>query len=264
MLKMEDLPWKEVEISGYDRKKNIVKYLTETAMWGADGFHPIATRWILVRDPTGEIDPLPLMSTDISLTAIQIIELYVDRWGLEVTFQEVRENLGVETQKQWSDKAIVRTTPILMALYTIVCLIGHRLNEETLIITEKTAWYDKDRVTFTDLLKAVRIALWKDNLFFRKEFSDTSAKIQLENEELKKIDTGFTSANAGLSQHYFAKILQSRVGEKRKFLFFANKYNLLDCRFNLIVIIMTVTTLVSIIIVIAVKKNNDSLSEIKV
>ena len=191
MLKMEDLPWQEVEISGYDGKKKKVKYLTNTSMWGADGFCPIAIRWVLVKDPTGEMDPLPLMSTDVNLTAIKIMELYVDRWGLEVTFFEAREHLGVETQKQWSDKAIARMTPIPMALYSIVCLIGHRMNEESPLTTEKTAWYDKERVTFSDLLKAVRVDIWKDNLFFRKEFSDPSVKIQLEKEGLKDLVKNF-------------------------------------------------------------------------
>jgi hypothetical protein len=185
MLKMENLPWEEAEIGGYDGKKKRVKYLTNTSMWGADGFCPIAIRWVLVKDPADEMDPLPLMSTDVNLTAIKIMELYVARWGLEVTFQEAREHLGVETQKQWSDKAIARTTPILMALYTMVCLIGHRLNEEAPLIAEKTAWYDKKEVSFSDLLKAVRVMIWRDNLFFRKEFSDRSVKIQLQNEELK-------------------------------------------------------------------------------
>jgi hypothetical protein len=191
MLKMEDLPWEEVEVAGYDGKKKRVKYLTNTALWGADGFCPVPIRWVLVKDPTGEMDPLPLMSTDVNLIAVKIIELYVDRWGIEVTFQETREHLGVETQKQWSDKAIARTTPILMALYTMVCLIGHRMNEERPLMAEKTAWYDKERVSFLDLLKAVRVSLWKDNLFFRKEFSGPSVKIQLENEELKDLVRDF-------------------------------------------------------------------------
>ena len=185
MLTMGNLPWEEAEIAGYDGKKKRVRYLTTTALWGADSFYPVPIRWVLVVDPTGEMDPLPLMSTDVILTAIKIIELYVDRWGLEVTFQEAREHLGVETQKQWSDKAIARTTPILMALYTMVCLIGHRLHEEAPLLAEKAAWYDKEKVTFSDLLKAVRTVLWKDNLFFRKEFADPSLKIQLENEGLK-------------------------------------------------------------------------------
>ncbi len=183
MLQMEGLPWKDIEITGYDGKKTRINYLTNTSMWGADGFHPIPIRWVLVVDPTGEMDPLPLMSTDVTLTAVRIIELYVDRWGLEVTFQEAREHLGVETQRQWSDKAIARTTPVLMALYTIVCLIGNRLNQKKPIVVEQAAWYEKRRVTFSDLLKAVRVDLWRDNLFSRKEFSNPSLKIHLQNVE---------------------------------------------------------------------------------
>lgn len=186
MLKMEDLPWEDVEVAGYDGERKRVRYLTNTAMWGADGFCPIAIRWVLVVDPTGEMDPLPLMSTDVNLTAIKVIELYVDRWGIEVVFQEVREHLGVETQRQWSDKAIARTTPILMGLYSIVCLIGNRMNEEATLIPEKTAWYEKESVCFSDLLKAVRTCLWRDHLFFWKGFSEPSVKIQLANEGLKE------------------------------------------------------------------------------
>jgi len=147
-------------------------------------FCPIAIRWVLVIDPTGEMAPLPLMSSDVNLTAKRIIELYIDRWGIEVTFQETREHLGVETQKQWSEKA--RTTPILMALCSIVCLIRNLINKEAALAPEKTACYDKETVSFSDLLKAVRVELWKDNLFFGKEFSEPSVKIQLANEELRR------------------------------------------------------------------------------
>jgi len=187
MLKREDLPRKEVEVAGYNGKKKRVQYLTNTAMWGADGFCPIAIRWVLVRDPKGEMDPLPLMSTDVSLSAIKIIEFYVDRRGIEVTFEEVREHLGVETQRQWSDKAIAGTIPVLMALYSLICVIGHRLNEEKTPVAERTSWYDKENIAFSDLLKAVRMALWKDNLFSGKEFSDPSVKILLQNEDLKRL-----------------------------------------------------------------------------
>lgn len=42
---------------------------------------------------------------------------------VKVTFLEVRAHLGVETQRQWSDKAIIgRTTPALMGLYGLVTL----------------------------------------------------------------------------------------------------------------------------------------------
>jgi len=165
---MPDLGWKEVAVNGYDKKKRRVKYITNTALWGVDGSHPIPIRWVLVIDPEGELDPLPLMTTDVILTPLQIIEYYIQRWNLEVTFEEVREHLGVETQRQWSDKAIARTTPILMSFYTIVCLIANRLQEERPIEVAQTAWYEKKDATFSDLMIAVRKLLWKDSLISRK------------------------------------------------------------------------------------------------
>jgi hypothetical protein len=109
--------------------------------------------------------------------------MYVDRWGLEVTFQEVCEHLGVETQRQWSDKAIARTTPVLMGLYSMICLIGNRMNSEKEIIPEKTAWYDKESISFSDLIRCIRIHLWRDSLFLRKGFSDGSEEIQLSDDD---------------------------------------------------------------------------------
>jgi len=167
MLDMADLGWKEAEIHAYGKKK-VIKYISNTSLWGVDGFPPVPIRWVLVVDPTGELDPLPLMSTDVTLSAEKIVELYAQRWNHEVTFEEVREHMGVETQRQWSDKAIARTTPILMGLYTMVCLITNRLNEEQPIEVAQTAWYEKKDATFSDLLITVRKVLWKDNLIFRK------------------------------------------------------------------------------------------------
>jgi len=168
MIGMPDLGWKEVIIDGYGKKKKRIKYISNTSLWGVDSFFPVPIRWVLVVDPEGVLDPLPLMSTDVTLSAERIIELYIQRWNQEVTFEEIREHLGVETQRQWSDKAIARTTPILMSLYTIVCLIAHRLHEECPIEVAQTAWYEKNDATFSDLLRTVRKVLWKDNLFFRK------------------------------------------------------------------------------------------------
>ena len=119
-------------------------------------------------DPESELDPLPLMSTDVTLSAERIIELYIQRWNLEVTFEEVREHLGVETQRQWSDKAIARTTPILMSLYTIVCVIADKLHEQRPIEVAQTAWYEKKDATFSDLLTTIRKMLWRDNLISGK------------------------------------------------------------------------------------------------
>lgn len=168
MLTLKDLEWKEATINGYGNKQKRLKYISTTCLWGADSFMPVPIKWVLVIDPEGELDPLPLMSTDFSLSAEKIIELFIRRWNLEVTFEETREHLGIETQRQWSDKAILRTTPILMGLYSIVCLIANRLQEEHPIEVAQTAWYEKQDATFSDLMKSIRTILWRDNLIFRK------------------------------------------------------------------------------------------------
>jgi len=168
MLSLKTLPWKEAEIVGYSGVKRLVRFVSNTCMWGADGNEPIPIRWVLIVDPTGKMDPMPLMSTDPLLTPERIIELYIDRWSLEVTFEETREHLGVETQRQWSDKAITRSTPSLMGLYSMVCLMGNRLGQEALLKVEETAWYRKEHATFSDMLRAVRMAIWRENLILRK------------------------------------------------------------------------------------------------
>lgn len=167
MIGMPELGWTEIVVEGYGQKKKKLKYISNVSLWGADGFSPVPIRWVLAVDPEGELDPLPLMSTDLHISPEKIITLYFRRWQIEVTFEEVREHLGVETQRQWSDKAIARTTPILMGLYTIVSLICNRLQEEQPIEVAQTAWYKKNDATFSDLLKAVRKILWKDNLISR-------------------------------------------------------------------------------------------------
>jgi hypothetical protein len=164
MLSLNNLPWKEVEIIGYNGIRRWVRYVSDTCMWGADGSTPIPIRWVLAVDPSGKMDPLPLMSTDPLMPPEQMIELYVDRWSIEVMFEETREHLGVETQRQWSDKAIARSTPVLMGLYSLVCLMGSRLGQEELFEVEQTAWYQKEHATFSDMLRAVRMTIWRGNL----------------------------------------------------------------------------------------------------
>jgi len=168
MLSLDGLPWKEIEVVGYGGEKRMARVISNTCMWGADGTTPIPIRWALVVDPTGKLDPLPLMSTDPLMTVERMVELFVDRWSLEVTFEETREHLGVETQRQWSDRAIARSTPVLMGLYSCVCMMANGLKQVDLLKVEATAWHQKEQATFSDMLRAVRMVIWRDNLISRK------------------------------------------------------------------------------------------------
>lgn len=87
---------------------------SDIALWYRPGTPVLPVRWVLVRDPDAKRDPQAFFSTDIALELKDIIALYVRRWQIKVTFAETHAHLGVETQRQWSDNAIARTTPALL------------------------------------------------------------------------------------------------------------------------------------------------------
>ena len=68
----------------------------------------------------------------------------------------MRDHLGVETQRQWSDRAIARTTPCLLALFSLVTLLAARLDHRARSAVCTAAWYREPRPTFADALAAVR------------------------------------------------------------------------------------------------------------
>ena len=120
----------------------------------------VPLRWVLMTDPAGTFKPQALLSTDVTLTARQIVEWFVWRWQLEVTFEEARAHLGIETQRQWSDLAIQRTTPALLGLFSFVTLVAHRVLQEQELPARTAAWYQKPVPTFSDTLALVRQQLW--------------------------------------------------------------------------------------------------------
>lgn len=149
--------WTTEQVTWYGGERKKIEYLTGTGLWYAPGFKPVSIRWVVVRTETGRVEALS--ATDLSLSAKDIIELFVLRWNIEVLFEEVRRHVGVETQRQWSDLAIERTTPCLFALFTIVTLYGRILWESGKINPRATAWYDKAEVTFSDVFAAVRLEI---------------------------------------------------------------------------------------------------------
>jgi len=117
-------------------------------------------RWVLIRDPLGEFKAQALLCTDLDTTPVQIVEWFVLRWQLEVTFEEARAHLGVETQRQWSELAIERTTPTLLGLFALVTVLAHGLLQGQELPARSAAWYSKPLPTFSDTLALVRQQLW--------------------------------------------------------------------------------------------------------
>lgn len=163
-----DAAWTPITIGNwYGGKKNkTLETLSGTALWHRPGTPPKSIRWVLVRDPDGEREPQAFFSTDPDIKPEKIIAIFVRRWQIEVTFQEARAHLGVETQRQWSDLAIERTTPALLGLYSLVCLwAGDILARSPHPF--KAAWYQKTLFTFSDAIAAVRTEIWLDCIFQR-------------------------------------------------------------------------------------------------
>ena len=132
---------------------------SDIALWYRPGTPVLPVRWVLVRDPDGKRDPQAFFSTDVTIEPADIIALYVRRWQIEVTFSETRAHLGIETQRQWSDQAIARTTPVLLGLYSLVSLCACDLLTSS-SIPYAAAWYRKTSLTFTDAIGAVRLKIW--------------------------------------------------------------------------------------------------------
>ena len=119
-------------------------------------------RWVLLRDPLGRFSPQALLCTDPTRDPVQIIRWFILRWQIEVTFQEARAHLGVETQRQWSDHAVARTTPCLFGLFSIVTLLAGQLHHQTRTAVLTESWYRKAHPTFADALAAVRRQIWRE------------------------------------------------------------------------------------------------------
>jgi DDE superfamily endonuclease len=153
--------WTAVTMSQwYGGKRCRLDFATATAIWYHAGLPPLPIRWVLVRDPAGIRKPQAFLCTNLAAKPAEILRWYVHRWSMETTFQETREHLGVETQRQWSDRAIARTTPALLGLFSLVALWA---TEAKLVLTlhpRSAAWYVKHDPTFSDAIAAVRRALW--------------------------------------------------------------------------------------------------------
>ncbi len=160
--------WRPTKLANwYGSGDRMVEIASATAIWYSTGLFAVPVRWVLVRDPRGEFKTQALLCTDLEADPQKILSWFVRRWQLEVTFQEMRRHLGFETQRQWSELAIRRTTPALLGLYSLVTLFAHqRMSQATSAPRRQAAWYHKRHPTFADALALVRKELWASAAFY--------------------------------------------------------------------------------------------------
>jgi hypothetical protein len=165
-LASADTRWQRVTVPRwYSQGPRQVEIVSQVALWYCPGRPAVPIRWVLIRDPQGEFDPQALLCTDVAADPVQIISWFVCRWQMETTFQQVRTHLGVETQRQWNAQAIARTTPALLACFSLVTLMAHPHFSRGQGLLRQASWYAKSQPTFTDAMALVRRQLWQHQGF---------------------------------------------------------------------------------------------------
>ncbi len=174
-----ELVWQQLLLPADARsREQAVEIATGTALWYHAGKPPVPIRWVLVRQIGLQGEQLSaFLSTDLSLEAAAIVTYFSRRWAIETTFAQVRAHLGVETQRQWSEQAIARTTPVLLGLFSLVTLVAHRLHARGLLVAQTNSWYHKPHLIFSDAIAAVRRDLWAESLFSTSDADHVTVKL---------------------------------------------------------------------------------------
>jgi DDE superfamily endonuclease len=154
--------WTPITVSHwYGSTQRAVEIVSDTAVWYSTGLPAVPLRWVLIRDPHEEFETQALLCTDLDAEPERIISWFVRRWQMEATFQEVRQRLGFETQRHWSERAIQRTAPALLGVFSVVTLLAHQyIIAKGEGVIRRAAWYDKSHPTFSNALAQVRRQLW--------------------------------------------------------------------------------------------------------
>jgi len=172
--------WEMMIPDWYGQRDRKVEIVSNTAVWYHSGKPAVPIRWVLIRDPLGSFKTQAVLCTDLEVNPIQILLWFICRWRVEVTFHEVRDHLGMETQRQWSDKAIARTTPALLGLFSLVTLLAHQSARHKILPIRQAAWYAKSTPTFSDALATVRQQIWQTQHFSISTPQGDVQKIPLE------------------------------------------------------------------------------------
>src|SRR5215211_7108788 len=173
--------WKPITVANwYGKQKRTIEIVSKRALWYSTGLPVVPLRWVLIRDPQEEFETQALLCTDLNADPERTISWFVRRWQMEATFQEVRQRLGFETQRHWSERAIQRTAPALLGLFSVVTLLAHQHMAKGEGSVRRTAWYDKTRPTFSDALALVRRKLWaQEATFCGSVWEDETVKVSL-------------------------------------------------------------------------------------
>jgi hypothetical protein len=165
-----------LNVAWYGGGRREVEVVTGTGLWYKAGQGVLEVRWVYVHDLSGTHRDEYFYSTDVSLTAQQILEEYTGRWNIETTFEEARAYLGLESTRGWCERTVLRAEPCLLGLYSVVALL-YWLLPAAEQQSGGVDWHGKQTVTFSDAITAVRHWLWTHYVFARAGHDTAFAKL---------------------------------------------------------------------------------------
>ncbi len=154
--------WKRVIVKNwYGEASREIEIVSGKCVWYHVGKQAVPIRWVVIRDPRAKFVPQALLCTARETKPRQILEWFIRRWQVEVTFEESRRHLGIETNRQWSDKAIGRTTPCLYGLFSLITMLAEEFSKDGKLKIREAIWYHKEVAPFSDAIGCVRQQLWE-------------------------------------------------------------------------------------------------------
>jgi hypothetical protein len=165
LAKDETLQWQRATVHWYGGIQKEIMYTYQQALLYKPGKGTVKIAWIIVRDPDGKLDDEFFYTTDLSMSPQEMIRHFVERWSIEVTFEESRRLLAVESTRNRKKESVLRSFPLLMGLFSIISLWYFDRYKEQPVISTQQPWYHKTEPTFADALIAIRKEIWDQNLF---------------------------------------------------------------------------------------------------
>jgi hypothetical protein len=172
-IKFEDLfcdkqqKWVRFSAPWYSGKSKDLDVLTGTCLWYHNSKGGVPIRWVLTKDPAGINKPIAILVTDFSMSPEEAIGSFVGRWPIETTFQEINQHLGLKATHTWSDMSINRTAPVIIASYSLACLIVNEAVKDSgvEISPQIASWYEKKSVTFSDVMVYLKLLILNQKYF---------------------------------------------------------------------------------------------------
>ncbi len=157
--------WRTTRVRRYGRVES-VQVAEITCLWYGS-FHTETVRVVLVRDDkprTRDSDDrgygLPLVTTDLTSPAEDLVARYAARWSIEVAFSDARQVLGVGEARNRSPRAVERTVPFGLVCLSLVTVWYATAGHAPADVAEHRArarWYTtKTEPSFADMTAKLR------------------------------------------------------------------------------------------------------------